>query len=324
MAEWLFEAGLGEDRAILVHDGKIIEARIELPGLRAGTVADGQLTRIMAAGRRGVATLHSGEEVTVEPLPRELTEGAALRVQIVRELGMEAGAVKRAKARVSDAPLVGGPALCERIGAHQRLDTHGPDVLEQAGWTECLEHATRGIVPFPGGALRISLTPAMTLIDVDGDLAPNDLACTGASAAGAAIRCFDISGNIGIDLPTVAGKSERATVAEALDAVLPQPFERTAVNGFGFLQIIRPKLRNSLSELLASDPVGAAIRSLFRKAERSRIVGPVRLVVPKSMAAALANGHVGNMDALARTLGGEISVRIVDGLSLHGALVEAR
>src|SRR3546814_3730244 len=85
-------------------------------------------------------------------------------------------------------------------------------------------------IGFAGGALRISLTPAMTLIDIDGDLPPAELARTGAEAAGAAIRRLDITGSIGIDLPTMGSKAERQNAAEALDAALPPPFERTAIN----------------------------------------------------------------------------------------------
>ncbi|HWT42993.1 MAG TPA: ribonuclease, partial [Sphingopyxis sp.] len=32
MAEWLYEAGIGEARAALVEDGEIVEARIEREG----------------------------------------------------------------------------------------------------------------------------------------------------------------------------------------------------------------------------------------------------------------------------------------------------
>ncbi|MDP8994520.1 MAG: ribonuclease, partial [Pseudomonadota bacterium] len=70
MAEWLFEPGIGEDRAILVEGGVIVEAALELPGrLRAGAVAAGRLAKILVPGRRGLAALDSGEEAMVEPLP---------------------------------------------------------------------------------------------------------------------------------------------------------------------------------------------------------------------------------------------------------------
>ena len=47
--------------------------------------------------------------------------------------------------------------------------------------------------------------------------------------------------------------------------MLPQPFERTAVNGFGFVQIVRPRLRASLVEL-AQDRAAFEARALLRRA----------------------------------------------------------
>ena len=62
--------------------------------------------------------------------------------------------------------------------------------------------SARRHVGFTGGELRISPTPAMTLIDVDGYLPAQELAVLGASAAARAIRRLDIGGSIGIDFPT--------------------------------------------------------------------------------------------------------------------------
>src|SRR5438045_6216413 len=123
--------------------------------------------------------------------------------------------------------------------------------FDEAGWPDLVEEARHGIAAFPGGELRVSLTPAMTLIDVDGQLSPAELAVAGARAAGQAIRRHGISGSIGIDLPTVKNKDVRQTAATMIDEILPQPFERTAVNGFGFLQIVRPRRHASPFELAA-------------------------------------------------------------------------
>ena len=105
---------------------------------------------------------------------------------------------------------------------------------------DLLDEARTGVVTFAGGELRISPTPAMTLIDVDGYLEPDELAVLGAAEAARAIRRLDIGGSIGIDLPTASGKAARQAAAAAIDGALPRPFERTAVNGFGFVQIVRP------------------------------------------------------------------------------------
>ncbi|MGZ8281877.1 MAG: ribonuclease, partial [Allosphingosinicella sp.] len=221
MAEWLYEAGIGEDRAILIEAGMIIEAAIELPGLRAGAVVPARLAKILVVGRRGLAELVCGDEAMVEPLPAGLTEGASCRVEILREPIPEPGRPKLAKARVTDAPLRDGIALADRIDAALRPQPTGPDLFEQAGWSELLDEAQSGEIDFPGGALRMSLTPAMTLFDVDGSLPPAELACAGAAAAARAIRRLGIGGSIGIDLPTLPGRAERQAAAAGLDAVLP-------------------------------------------------------------------------------------------------------
>lgn len=278
MAEWLYEEGLGETRAVLVDEGEILEAAIELPSpLRAGAVVEARLAKILIPGRRGIAALADGGEALVEPLPPALTEGAAFRAEIVREAVAEAGRAKLAKARASEADLKPGPALAERLGSFTTVDIHGADRFEAAGWSELLEEAARGEIAFPGGSLRMSLTPAMTLFDVDGGLPPAELACAGAAAAARAIRRFGLGGSIGIDLPTLPDRSARQAAAAEIDAVLQPPFERTAVNGFGFLQIVRRRERPSIPEILQADPVGAAARALLRRAQRTAGAGPLTL-----------------------------------------------
>src|SRR3546814_7219606 len=84
--------------------------------------------------------------------------------------------------------------------------------------------------------------------------------------------------SIGIDLPTMNNKDERQIAANLFDKHLPQPFERTAVNGFGFLQVIRRRERPSLMEVLREDPVLTAALALLRRGERHGTGGGVTLV----------------------------------------------
>src|SRR3546814_8912488 len=63
-------------------------------------------------------------------------------------------------------------------------------------------------------------------------------------------------------------KDERAVASAQIDKYLPLPFERTAVTGFGFVQIIRRRERMNLMELLRADPVETAAPALLRRAER--------------------------------------------------------
>lgn len=265
---WLYEDGIGEARAALVHDDHILAARIELPDrLRLGTVARARLTEFQ------LATLDTGEQVMLDRRPAGVTLGAALTIEITREAIPEPGRAKRARARVSDAVPMPGPDLHARITASghpvHHLRAHEFDQLEQAGWSEVLDEAMSGEIAFAGGALRMSPTPAMTLFDVDGDGPLDALAQRAAVAVALAIRRHAIGGSIGIDFPTVTGKAARHAVAAAIDAHLAPPFERTAVNGFGFLQIVRPRPRASLPELLRDDPVAAATRAALRQIERT-------------------------------------------------------
>lgn len=76
MPEWLYEAGIGEERAALVEDGGIVEALIELPGgLRPGAIGEARLAKLLAPGRRGLAVFADGTEAMLEPLPPGVPEG---------------------------------------------------------------------------------------------------------------------------------------------------------------------------------------------------------------------------------------------------------
>ncbi|HEX2762815.1 MAG TPA: ribonuclease [Allosphingosinicella sp.] len=322
MAEWLYEEGIGENRAILVEDGRVLEAAIELPvALKAGAVVPGRVSAILIKGRRGLVATRAGD-VLVEPLPAELTEGQGVRVEIVREPLSEEGRDKIAKGRVTDHAEREATTLRDRIGPSIDVRPFGSDPFEKAGWSDLLEEARTGQIAFAGGALRMNLTPAMTLFDVDGALPPAELAVAAAAAAAAAIRRFGIGGSIGIDLPTVASKAERQRAAAALDAVLPPPFERTAVNGFGFLQVVRRRERASLPEIIRADPAGAAARALLRRAERQAAGGCAIVAAPAVVARLEA--HVEWLETLARRTGGVATLRADPALPTWSGHVQPR
>lgn len=323
MPEWLYEAGIGENRAILVEAGEILEAVIELPGkVRTGAVIEARLAQIHVPGRRGLAVLAGGGEALVEPLPGRLTEGQSIRVEIVREAIPEFGRPKPAKARITDERPRAGPALHERIGRPAPLHEPMRDRFEEARWSELLEEAATGEIAFSGGALRMSVTPAMMLFDVDGALPPQELALAGAAAAARAIRRLGIGGSIGIDLPTLPGKAERQAPAAAVDAILPQPFERTGMNGFGFLQIVRRRERPSLPEIVQGDPAGASVRALLRRAERAPGAGE-RTIRAAPAVIALLERRPDWLDELARRIGAGIRLQADAGLSISGGHVQS-
>ena len=167
----------------------------------------------------------------------------------------------------------------------------------------------------------MSLTPAMTLFDVDGALPPAALAVAGAAAAARAIRLFGVTGSIGIDLPTLASKDERQAAAAAIDDSLPQPFERTAVNGFGFLQIVRPRRRASLIEL-ARDRASFEARALLR---RAAFAGPgAKTLVAAPPVITAIDTAPGWIPALERQLGGAVGLRPDPAIPISASHVENR
>ena len=307
MIEWLYEAGIGEARAALIEDGAIVAARIAIDGaIQLGCVADARL--LDGDGR---IALGGGGEALLGSVPKGLSIGRMLRVTITREAIPEPGRAKLAGAMAAGegASLTPGPSLWERIGATGHpvriCHAHDTDHLEAAGWSEVLDEAITGEIAFAGGALRMTPTPAMTLFDVDGSGAIDALAVAAARAIARAIMRHDIGGSIGIDFPSVQGRGIRQAVASAIDAALPQPFERTALNVFGFLQIVRPRPRASLPELLRADPIGAHARAALRQIERTppgasrrhRVGAPVR---------SWLEARPELLDALARRMGGAI------------------
>lgn len=325
MAEWLYEAGIGEARAALVERGDIVEMAVERDnerGPRAGAIVTARLTRKADASGRGLVTLADGATAQLTPVPAGLTEGSALLVEIIREALPEGTGVKPPRARIAPhgARPAAGPDLLARItasGVSVRQVGRGPDLLEQNGWSEALEEAASGIVARPQAMLRISLTPAMTLIDVDGAGTAADLAIAGARLAGETIRRFAIAGSIGIDLPTLTGKAERQAAAAALDAALPQPFERTGVNGFGFLQIVRRKVRPSLPDRLAADPLLAAALALLRQAERATGHGALTIQAHPAVIARIESRQDW-LDMLTARIGATVGLREDARLAISG------
>jgi hypothetical protein len=331
MREWLYEDGIGEARAVLVDGDAIVMAAIEADddGPRAGTIAEARLTRIVIPGRRAIVTLDDGTDAMIEPVPAGVAQGAKLLVEITRAALPEPGRSKLAWAKVApaDAKAAPGPDLVARIAATGdpvRLSiAHGPDRLEAAGWSELIEEAASGQCDFDGGSLRLSLTPAMTLIDVDGWLPLGELCIAGAIAAARMIVRHDIGGSIGIDLPTVEAKAPRLAAAEAIDRIVPQPFDRTAVNGFGFIQIIRRRRHASFAERIQGDPVKSAARALLRRAERTPGAGPRTLTAAPSVIDAIAVRADWQAE-LVRRIGAPIVLHAKAGLAISAGHVEAQ
>lgn len=314
---WLYEAGIGENRAILVESGVARQMRIERQSdaARPGAIVDVVFKHQWIAGKSGVVLLPGGEEALLQPLPKGLTEGASVRVELTRAaLNERGGQSKRAKARPADAgsELQEGASLLQEIEASglgcKQVQTHEDDILAQYGWHDMIEQAESGRIDFDGGSLLISITPAMTLIDVDGPLASVELSKRAAKEIALVLVRLDIGGNIGVDFPTLQAKAERNAVAAIFDQYMTTNCERTAINGFGFMQVIRRKARPSVLEIVQSDKVLTATSQLLRQAERTSGTDELFMEVHPAVATKLGHRPVW-LEELSRRTGRPISVR---------------
>ncbi|AXU17930.1 ribonuclease [Novosphingobium sp. THN1] len=293
-ADWLHEAGIGEERAILVSGGRILSARVCWgEKVRPGLVAQARLVTRHAGSRRGVVRFDDGAEALVDQLPREATEGVSLTVRVTRAAIAERGRTKLPVVR----PAPGedprpAPSLREELeatGASVKSVAITGRAFADNGWDELAEQAVTGEIAFAGGSIIVSPTPAMTLIDIDGTLPPLKLALSAVDVIADALHRLDIGGSVGIDFPTLHEKKDRQHVDKALgDALIDWQGERTAMNGFGFVHLVSRLERASLVARYTRFPVAAAARALLRNAERVSEPGALLLTAhPRVLAAIL-------------------------------------
>jgi hypothetical protein len=304
LPEWLIERGIGEARAALVEDGEIVEARVRRDGVvAAGTILEAKLVAVAPR----VAVEADGETFLLPHGVSGVSEGRTLFVEVTREALGGSEPWKRGFARITAEVAREAPPLAD--GAEGRIEH----------WDDLLEEARSGIISFNGGELRVEPTSAMTMIDVDGWLTPAELAQVAAWAAARAIRRLDIGGSIGIDFPTLGSREARQEVDRILDEYAPKPSERTAMNGFGFVQVVRPRPRASLV-VLAQDRAPFEARALLRRAAFEP-AGPKRLVAHPAVIAVL-EAKRDWMEALARQVGGAVGLRPDPGLPMSGGYAE--
>ena len=307
---WLVEQGIGEERALLYHHDRAVAARLRWPGgLEAGLVANAVLVERTKGSARGRARFADGDEALVDRLAKHASEGASLRLEITRAALRERGRGKLAQSRPTDAAPRPAPSLAEAL-PDARVVRRFPD----GAWDEIWAEAWDGGVAFPGGSLEFAPTPAMTLVDVDGTLAPRALALAAIPPLAAALTRFDLGGSIGVDFPTLPAREDRKAVDAALgEALAAWDHERTAMNGFGFVQLVTRSERPSLLHRLHFGRAGASARKLLRSAEALEGAGAVLLTANPAVASALQPAWLAELE---RRTGRKVRVHADPALAL--------
>ena len=327
-AVWLVEPGIGETRAILVEQGTIRAARLcwHEPW-RAGATTLARLDHRHAGSSRGAVVLHDGTIAAIDGLPAGLAHGARLMVRITRAALAEAGRFKQAHCRPApDSAEAPAPALAEALAAGavpvRMLDRFSDD-LDRAGWDDVITAAREGSAAFAGGTLTISPTPAMTLVDVNGPPPLLPLVMAAAAAVPRALARLDVAGSVAIDFPGLANKAERQAADRALDAALAGAGwqgERTAINGFGLVQLVSRLERPSLLHRFHLDRARAEARALLRRAERVTGPGALLVVANRAVLTAIERTH---REDLARRSGRAVTFELRESLADHAGFAQA-
>jgi hypothetical protein len=320
LADWLIEEGIAEHRAVRLDGERIVAAKVAWPDeLAAGSVVQAILSAKQSGADRGTATVSGGDEVLVDRLPKDAAEGAPLRIEVSRAAIDEQGRRKRARGRASDQPLA-RPTLAQRL----RGEGHAARVVARfpgGDWDELLAEALAGETDFAGGALLFATTPAMTTVDVDGDLPARDLALAAVDPLARALGRFDLGGSVVVDFPSLPAKADRRALDTALaEALGDWPHERTAMNGFGLVQLVARQTGPSLLHRAATARAALLARQLLRRAEAVAHPGALMLTAHPAVHAGLAPEWLAE---LARRTGREVRTRANPGLALEGGFAQA-
>ena len=274
MADVFLQHRIGETRAAVVENFRLVEMHLarDGDGLAAGARLPARLSAKL--GQRGIAQAE-GEELLVEPWPAGATEGQTITVEVTRAAWRERGRDRLAKARPTTLAPWPSPSLESQMHARGHVLKPGwpAEVAEQ--WDDAFDAARLGRLPFESGTLVLAPTPAFLAVDVDG----HGLALAGPAlrTLARAIRLWGLGGSIVVDLPT-ADRDQRTQAAEAFDAAMGKlPFERTAINGFGLMQVVRPRPGPSILERAQLDRAGTEAIDLLESALADSNTGPLRL-----------------------------------------------
>jgi ribonuclease G len=319
----LWDAGPGEIRAGLWEDGALTEFRIIRTRRLNVLCTVGQIftARILEHQGNGKALVELGRyfDALLEHAPK-LPEGALLVVEMVRAPIPEPGRYKsaivrpaspdietradvgchiglepweqflRAAATVVDSIACPDAATANIVRTISDTAAIDARAIADADFDSLIDQAVAGEFPISGGMLSIERTRAMTMIDIDGSGDPLALNIAAAAEIPRLLRLLDIGGQIGIDFLGVKDRAQRQEIDRALESACASlgQHERTAINGFGFAQIVRPRARPSIPEILCGITPGrlsleSRAIALLREAGRSVGHGVRRLTAPPAI-----------------------------------------
>lgn len=285
----------GERRAALVENGKIVEIHIQRD-LRPllGQHDTGRIDRKTPAGAYVVDS--SGRELLIRGHV-DIDVGAYLAFEVTREEIAEPGRLKIAEAKVIEAtaPDIDADWIWQR-----RLEALAPSVDSgPAPMGDLFDVAQAGFSAVESAIVHFQRTKAGLVFDIDGTGDPFAINSAAAREIARLLRLFRIGGMVMIDFVAMESKVKRQEVAELFDAassVDGRPFERSAINGFGLMQVVRSRPRPSVLDQLFGTSIGALSDEtkalwLYREAARSKGYGLRTVYASTSVATLMLSGE---------------------------------
>jgi hypothetical protein len=245
----------GERRAAFVENGNIVEIHIQRDALWAlGECGAGRIDRKTPSGAYVIADDNS------ELLLRSkmgAPEGARIMFEVTREAIAEPGRNKPPEVILREGvcePLMGKDALWDA-----RMASLGQSIIK-ASIAEGFDIAIAGQSQVGDVTISFQRTKAGLVFDIDGIGDAFAINMVAATEIARLLRLYQVGAMVLIDFVSMESKAQRAQIAEAFDAASladPRPFERTAINGYGMMHVVRARPRPSVLDQLFGTRIGS-------------------------------------------------------------------
>jgi hypothetical protein len=311
---WRDEAP-GERRAALVEARDIVEIHIQRDAQWVlGECGAGRIDRKTPSGAYIIAD--NGSELLLRSKFSD-PEGAPVNFEVIREAISEPGRSKPPEIMLrNNLPdfVVQKDALW-----NARLSSLGPKMASKS-IASGFDVAIAGQSVVGDVTISFQRTKAGLVFDVDGigdAFAINSVAATEITRL---LRLYQIGAVAMIDFVSMESKAQRTQISEVFDAasVLDRrPFERTAINGFGLMQVVRARPRPSVLDHLFGTRIAALSDEtqaywLLRAVAASSGFGPRTVTVRPDVARMLQSEQWAQRRAEAIRLAGADMVVVAD------------
>ena len=232
----------------MVEHGKIVELHIQRDlQFVLGEYGTGRVDRKTPSG----SYLVTDDGTELLSRGKVGVEGARVAFEITREAIAEPGRAKPAEARLLDASPDREPDKNAIWG--DRMTAMNADSIITRRLSDAFDCAIAGASDVGDVTVSFQRTKAGLVFDVDGIGDPLTINIVAATEIARLLRLYQVGGMALIDFVAVESREQRKAIAEIFDksaAPDPRPFERSAINGYGLMQVVRARPRPSVLDHL--------------------------------------------------------------------------